>query len=112
MKPNRFVVEVKNGTFLFLNIAASVPDGWWWGVDDSCLQHGPFASSEEAVADIRRDRDFARFKLVRWDDTTLAREPDDRSVPPRGHIVVVDTGGHLCVKTGEPPAPGWKPRQQ
>jgi len=108
-KLNRFVVEVQNGTVLFLNRATPAADGWWWGSDADPLQRGPFASSEEAVVDARRDLDGG-FKLVRWDSAELQGE--DRPLPPRGHIVVVDTGGRLWVRTGERPVrDGWAPRQ-
>jgi hypothetical protein len=84
------------------------PDGWWWGSDDNPLQVGPFASSEEALADARRGAE--RFKLVRWNEAELRRP--DRPLPPRGHIIVIDTSGKLWARTGERFARAdWKPKQ-
>jgi hypothetical protein len=52
---------------------------------------------------------MGRFKLVRWDDAAIRR--DDRELRPTGHVVLIDTGGRLLVKTGEHLArEGWKPR--
>jgi len=105
---NRFVVEVRGGVMLFFNRTTEASDGWWWGSDADPLQHGPFPSSQEAVADAGRN--MGKFKLVRWDRTALKR--DDRPLRPRGHIVLVDTNGQLLVKTGERPArEDWTPRQ-
>ena len=104
-KPNRFVVQVRNGVVLFFNRTTEVEDGWWWGSDADPLQQGPFASSHEAVANARRDD--KRFKLVCWDRAALAR--DDRELRPTGHVVLIDTSGRLWAKTGEHPArEGWK----
>jgi hypothetical protein len=103
---NRFVVQVRSGVVLFFNRAAAVDDGWWWGTDADPLQHGPFASSQAALADARRDDD--RFKVVRSDDASIKR--DEPELRPTGHIVIIDTAGRLLVKTGEDPPPGWWPR--
>jgi len=99
--PNRFIAEVRGGVELFFNRGTDVADGWWWGSDEDPWQRGPFASSEEALADARRGAE--QFKLVRWDDAELKR-PGKRPLPPCGHIVIGDTGGKLWVKTGERPA--------
>ena len=105
---NRFVVEVHGGVVLFFNRMTEAGDGWWWGSDADSVQHGPFASSQEAVTDASRD--MGRFKLVRWDRAALKR--DDRPLRPRGHIVLIDTDGRLLVKTGERPArEDWSPKQ-
>jgi hypothetical protein len=45
---NRTIVEVRGGAVLFFNCRTKVDDGWWWGNDGAPLQHGPFASSDEA----------------------------------------------------------------
>jgi hypothetical protein len=99
-QPNRFVVEVRGGVILFLNRTTEVNDGWWWGSDADPLQHGPFKTSDAALADASRD--IGRFKLVRWNMAALKR--DDPELRPTGHVVVVDTAGRLLVKTGEPSA--------
>src|SRR5262245_20258846 len=105
---NRFIVEVRGGVVLFFNRMTEVSDGWWWGSDADALQHGPFASSQEAVADAGRNT--GKFKLVCWNKAALKR--DDRELRPTGHIVLVDTDGRLLVKTGERPArEGWTPKQ-
>jgi hypothetical protein len=107
-KPNRIIVEVRGGIVLFFNRMTEVGDGWWWGPDTNPLQQGPFASSEEALADARRGAED--LKLVRWDDAAIKNDEPDP--PPTGHIVLIDTGGRLLVKTGERPArEGWSPRQ-
>jgi hypothetical protein len=101
MQLNRFVVEVRGGVVLFFNRTTELDDGWWWGFNARPLQHGPFASSDEAVADASRE--MGRFKLVRWDDATIWRK-NHEELRPTGHIVVIDTNGALFVKTGERPA--------
>jgi hypothetical protein len=105
-KPNRFVVEVQGGIVLFFNRATEVADGWWWGSDADPLQQGPFASSEEAVADARPDGD--KLELVTWSHRNNWGENELR---PTGHVVLIDTRGRLLVRTGERPArEDWKPR--
>lgn len=105
---NRFIIEVCGGVVLFFNRMTEVDDGWWWGSDADPLQHGPFASSEAAVADASHD--MGKFKLVRWDDAEL--KGPGRPLRPAGHIVLIDTAGRLFVKTGERPArEGWTPKQ-
>jgi len=104
---NRFIVEVRDGVALFFNHTPGVEDGWWWGDDDDPWQFGPFASADEALADARRGAE--PFRIVRWDAAELAGP--DRPLPPRGHIVVIDTFGKLWVRTGEPAPGGWTPQQ-
>jgi hypothetical protein len=104
---NRFVGEVRGGVALFFNLAIDAGDGWWWGSDADLFQVGPFESLEQALADASRD--MGEFKVVRWDAAEL--QQPDRPLPPRGHIVVVDTGSKLWVKTGELPPAGWSSRQ-
>jgi hypothetical protein len=99
-QPNRFIVEVRGGITLFLNRKAEVGDGWWWGSDADPLQHGPFKTSDAALADASRD--MRKFKVVRWDMAALTH--DDLELRPTGHIVFIDTGGRLVVKNGEPSA--------
>jgi len=101
MQLNRFVVEVRGGVLLFFNCTTELDDGWWWGFNASPPQHGPFANSDEAVADASCE--MGRFKLVRWDDATIRRK-NHEELRPTGHIVVIDTDGALFVKTGERPA--------
>jgi hypothetical protein len=100
---NRFILEVRGGIVLYLNRTAGVADGWWWGADTDALQHGPFASSQEALADARRDD--ACFRIVHWDKAVIKR--DEPELRPTGHIVVVDTAGTLWVRTGEEAPEGW-----
>ena len=88
---NRYVGEVCGGLALFFNCTVEVEDGWWWGSDEAPWQWGPFASCEEALANARRGAE--RFKLVRWDAAELRRP--DRPLPPRGHLIIVDTGGKV-----------------
>src|SRR5262245_28538073 len=95
---NRFVVEVQGGVVLFFNQATTAADGLWWGSDEDPLQHGPFASSEEALASACRG--VENFKLERWDKAELRDGPDHYD--PYGHIIVVDTGGRLWVKIERP----------
>jgi hypothetical protein len=107
-QPNRFIVEVRDGIVPFFNRTTDVAHGWWWGSDAGPLQRRPFASADEALVDARRGAE--RFKLVCWDAAELRRP--DRPLPPRGRIVVIDTGGKLLVKSDERPARGgWTPRQ-
>jgi hypothetical protein len=101
-QPNRFVVEVRGGIALFFNRVVEVDDGWWWGSDTDSLQHGPFASAQEAITDAGRD--MGKFKLVRWDAAVLKLKRDDRKLRPTGHIVLIDTNGDLWIRSGEPPA--------
>src|SRR5262245_36559601 len=106
-KLNRFVLEVQNGTVLFFNRATTAADGWWWGSDADPVQHGPFASSQEAVADARRDGD--ELELVTWSHHNNWGEDELR---PTGHVVLIDTRGRLLVRTRERPArDDWKPQQ-
>jgi hypothetical protein len=53
---------------------------------------------------------MGKFKLVRLDNAVIR---SNKPYPPStGHIVVIDTGGRLLVKTGERPArEGWSPMQ-
>jgi hypothetical protein len=106
-RPNRFIVEVRGGVFLFLNRMTGGADGWWWGSDAEPVQVGPFVSSEEALADASRD--MGQFEVRRWDWAEL-RAPD-RPLPSHGCIIVIDTGGNLWCKHGESPPAGWEPRQ-
>jgi hypothetical protein len=106
--PSRSILEVRRGVILFSNRTTELEDGWWWGSDagagPSC--HGPFATSDEAVADASRD--MGKFKLIRL-DAIRSNEPYP---PSTGHIIVIDTGGRLLVKTGERPArEGFAPLQ-
>ena len=103
---NRFILEVRAGVVLFFNCTTEVADGWWWGSDADPLQHGPFASSQEALADACRDDD--RFEVMHWDAAEMQR--DEHELRPTGHIVVIDTVGRLWIKTGEDPPEGWRPR--
>jgi len=104
---NRFIVEVCGGVVLFFNRMTEVDDGWWWGSDADPLQHGPFANSDEAVADARHDGE--ELELVTWSHRNNWGEDELR---PAGHIVLINTDGRLLVRTGERPArEGWTPRQ-
>ena len=105
MMQNRFVVEVLDG--VFFNRVAGMADGWWWGSEEEPLQHGPFASSQEALADAQCDAES--FKLVIWNHANGWGEDE---LSPTGHLIVIDTNGRLLVKAGEHPVrANWKPRQ-
>jgi hypothetical protein len=110
--PSRSILEVRLGVVLFFNRTTKLEDGWWWSSDANpfteSLQHGPFATSDEAVADASRD--MGKFKLVRYN--TAAIRSGKSYPPPTGRIIVVDTGGRLLVMTGERPArEGFAPLQ-
>jgi hypothetical protein len=107
-KLSRSILEVRLGVVLFFNRTTELKDGWWWSADAGPLQHGPFATSDEAVADASRD--MGKFKLVRYN--TAAIRSGQPYPPSTGHIIVVDTGGRLLVMTGERPArEGFAPLQ-
>jgi hypothetical protein len=104
-KLSRTVFEVRHGIALVINRAVRSDDGWWWGNAEE--QNGPFASSDEAVADASRD--MGKFKLLRWD---IAAIRSNKLFPLSGHIVVFDTGGRLLVTKGDRPArEGWALKQ-
>jgi hypothetical protein len=109
--PSRSILEVRLGVVLFFNRTTELQDGWWWSSDANpfteSLQHGPFATSGEAVADASCG--MGKFKLVRYNTAAIRSKPYP---PSTGHSIVIDTGGRLLVKTGERPArEGFAPLQ-
>jgi len=98
---NLYVLEVRNGTILYLNERTPAADGWHWGTDDAFVR-GPFASSELALADARRHCD-QELKLLILNEANILDDATE-DPPPSGHIIVVDTGSCLWVKKGETPS--------
>jgi hypothetical protein len=99
------VLEVRHGIILYLNERSSVEDGWHWGTDDEFVS-GPFESYELALADARRHCSQELKLLVLNKQNILDDATEDP--PPSGHIIVVDTAGHLWTRREEAPASdGW-----
>jgi hypothetical protein len=105
---DKWVLEIRNGVVLFLNerVHASEEDGWWWGTDERAITWGPFESSEAAVEDACMASDEP-IKIVTRDDTEM-KIPEAEAPPAHTDgfvtINVVDTKGHIWLKTGEKPA--------
>ena len=102
---NLYVLEVRNATILYLNERSAVEDGWYWGTDDEFVR-GPFESYELAVTDAQRHCG-QELKLLVLNKENILDDPTE-DPPPSGHIIVVDTNGHLWTRRGEAVASdGW-----
>jgi hypothetical protein len=88
MDSNLYVLEIYDGTILYLNEPTRLRDGWFWGTDDK-IEDGPFASPLIAVEAARRHVDRP-LNLIIWnaENFATANEPS-----PSGNIIVVDTAG-------------------